>query len=102
DGNELNTGLSKVGCFMGDMSKTAIGSLIYSGKFIGVSSNVFGTVSENVPSFTLYNGHASNEAKEVYFQSAVETQRRMMARRNVVLTPNFVEVMKSVFDLTRR
>ena len=100
DGRPVMTGLNKLGVFIGDMSKTAIGTLIFSGKNIGVSSQVFGTISRDVPSFTLCNGSKSEEIKEMYFDSARETQRKMMARREVTLTPSFEEMMRRVFEMT--
>ncbi len=100
NGKRTTTGLNKVGCFFGDMSKTAIGTFIYTGKSIGVASQILGIVAKDVPSFTLYNGSNPEASREIYFESAVDTQRRMMARRNAKLTENYALMMKSVFDLT--
>ncbi|MEO9364299.1 MAG: putative sugar nucleotidyl transferase, partial [Nitrososphaera sp.] len=49
-----DTGLDKLGSFFADMSKTSIGTLVYSGRRIGVSSHLHGLVSGDVPSFTIY------------------------------------------------
>jgi hypothetical protein len=89
-----------MGVVIGDMAKTAIGTMIFSGKKIGVCSNVFGFVRTDVPSFTLFNGEEIQSSREMYFESAVETQRKMMSRRSVELTKSFERLMKTVFDLT--
>lgn len=100
-GTSRNTGLNKVGCFVGDMSKTSIGTLIMSGKTIGVSSQVFGNVTDDVSSFTLYS-KSSGESREIYLESAIETQRRMMERRNIRMTQNYSDMIKSVYNLTSK
>lgn len=100
--NPVNTGLNKVGCFIGDMAKTAIGTLIMSGKTIGVSSQVFGTLTEDVPSFTMYAKSLGKESSEIYIESAIETQRRMMERREVKMTESDADMIKAVFNLTSK
>ena len=97
-GREVNTGSIKVGCFLSDMCKTSIGTLILSGKSVGVGSNVFGVVSENIPSFTLYSDRG--KSNEIYLESAIETQKRMMERRGVTMTSGYVQMVKSVFKIT--
>jgi UDP-N-acetylglucosamine diphosphorylase/glucosamine-1-phosphate N-acetyltransferase len=98
----INTGQNKVGCFIGDMAKTAIGTLIMSGKTIGVSAQVFGTVSEDIPSFTLYAKSIGKESSEIYIESAIETQRRMMERRQIRMTTDDAELIKAVYNLTSK
>lgn len=98
----FNTASTKVGCFLGDMCKTSIGTLILSGKTIGISSHLFGTVSEDVPSFTLYAKSMGLESKELYIESAIETQRRMMERRDVRMSANYVEMIKSIYNITAK
>jgi UDP-N-acetylglucosamine diphosphorylase/glucosamine-1-phosphate N-acetyltransferase len=51
NGSKIDTGQNKVGSFLADMSKTSIGTLIHSGRRIGVSSHLYGLVSQDVPSF---------------------------------------------------
>jgi UDP-N-acetylglucosamine diphosphorylase / glucose-1-phosphate thymidylyltransferase / UDP-N-acetylgalactosamine diphosphorylase / glucosamine-1-phosphate N-acetyltransferase / galactosamine-1-phosphate N-acetyltransferase len=101
-GKLVDTGMNKVGVFVGDMVKTAIGVLLMSGKSIGVSAHVFGTVAEDVPSFTLYGKSLGAKSKEVEFKSAVETQRRMMARREVEMSEALVSMLGYVFERTLR
>ena len=53
-GRKVATGMQFVGCIMGDYSKTAINTGIFTGKTIGVCSMVYGFVTTNVPSFVNY------------------------------------------------
>ena len=96
----VKTGSIKVGTLIGDMVKTAIGTMIYSGKKIGVGSHLFGTVTEDVPSFTLFGKSLGAESKEMYLESVLETQKRMMSRRGHSLTRNQEDLIRAVFRLT--
>ncbi|MCL5067439.1 MAG: hypothetical protein M1368_03690 [Thaumarchaeota archaeon] len=98
----VDTGSIKIGCFMGDMCKTSIGTMLFSGKSFGVSSQLFGTVTENVPSFTFYAKSLGAESKEFELESAVETQKRMMQRRGVQVTSAYLSMIKKVFEMTRK
>ncbi len=100
NGKRINTGNKKLGALVGDMVKTAIGTLISSGKKIGVSSFAFGNVFEDIPSFTMRSGSRSRGV-ETYVDSAIETQRQMMSRRGVTISKAYVAMIKEVFRLTR-
>jgi len=97
----VDTKSTKVGAFIGDMAKTSIGSLIYTGKRVGVSSHVHGCAYFDVPSFTIYAASFGKDLVELDLKSAIETQRRMMARRGLELTTALEKLITSVFHLTR-
>jgi len=99
-GRRIDTGILKVGCFIGDMVKTSIGVQIYTGKNIGVSSHLHGIVYEDVPSFTIYAKSLGVEPVELILESAIETQRRMMSRRGLTLTREEIEVIRKVYEMT--
>ena len=99
-GKILKTGLVKVGAFIADMAKTGIGTTITCGKSIGVSSHVLGNVSSNVPSFTMHSDSPRLSAVEIYIDSAIETQKRMMSRRGIAVSEAYVSMIKNVFKLT--
>ena len=101
-GRRVDTGSRKVGCFIGDMVKTSIGTLIYTGKKIGVSSHLHGVVYEDVPSFTIYAKSLGVDPVELYLESAIETQRRMMSRRGKVLSKAEEELIRKLFEMTER
>ncbi|KAF0132649.1 MAG: glucose-1-phosphate thymidylyltransferase-like protein [Candidatus Saganbacteria bacterium] len=97
NGKQVDTGETFCGCFIGDHTKTAIGSMIYTGCVIGVSANLFGEnyYKKFIPSF-------SWGAKGTYkVEDAISAARAMMARRNVQLTPQDELQLKAVFNLTK-
>ena len=99
-GRKVDTGSNKVGSFIGDMCKTSIGTLIYSGLRIGVSSHIHGLVAENVPSFTIYGSSIGSGVSELELTSALETQRRVMSRRGQDFSKPYEEMMRHVFTVT--
>ncbi|MEM0233525.1 MAG: putative sugar nucleotidyl transferase [Candidatus Nezhaarchaeales archaeon] len=96
----IDSGLVKLGCFIGDYVKTSIGTQIYSGKKIGSFSHVHGFVYDDVPPFTIWARSFGLEPVELTLESAIETQRRMYERRGVVQTKADVELAKRLFELT--
>jgi len=79
---KIATGMQFLGCIMGDYSKSAINTGIFTGKVIGVCSMMYGFVTGNVPSYVNYArlfGQTSLLPPEVM----VNTQARMFARRKV-------------------
>jgi UDP-N-acetylglucosamine diphosphorylase / glucose-1-phosphate thymidylyltransferase / UDP-N-acetylgalactosamine diphosphorylase / glucosamine-1-phosphate N-acetyltransferase / galactosamine-1-phosphate N-acetyltransferase len=79
---KCQTNMQFLGCIMGDYSKTAINTGIFTGKVIGVCSMMYGFVTSNVPSFVNYArlfGQMATLPPEVM----VSTQQRMFARRKV-------------------
>jgi UDP-N-acetylglucosamine diphosphorylase/glucosamine-1-phosphate N-acetyltransferase len=97
-GERIDTGRMFLGCFLADHVKTGIGTLIMGAKRVGVSSHVYGDVMEDVPSYTAYS--RSGRA-EIQLDSAINTARRMMARRSVVMTPAYERMMRTLYELTR-
>lgn len=102
NGRRVDTGSRKVGAFIGDMAKTSIGTLIYTGKKIGVASHVHGLVSEDVPSFTIYARSLGAEPVELRLESAIETQRRIMERRGRKITDALVGLIIAVYNMTAK
>ena len=99
-GKKIDSGTNKLGSFFGDMCKTSIGTLIYSGRRIGVSSHLHGLVSHDVPSFTIYGSTIGSSNVELELKSAIETQRKVMSRRNQKMSKAHEELIESVFLLT--
>ena len=100
NGERMDTGMQFLGCIIGDFSKTAINTSIFTGKIIGASSMVYGFVTTNVPSFCNY-ARSFGEVTAVSVDTAVETQQRMFVRRKVEQTPEDVELMRAMYELTR-
>jgi glucose-1-phosphate thymidylyltransferase len=80
DGQKVDTGMQFFGCVIGDYTKTAINTGIFTGKLIGCCSMVYGFVTNNVPSFTNY-ARSFGQMTELAPAVLVETQRRMFQRR---------------------
>jgi UDP-N-acetylglucosamine diphosphorylase/glucosamine-1-phosphate N-acetyltransferase len=97
---KIDTGQNKMGSFFADMVKTSIGTLIYSGIRIGVSSHLHGLVAQDVPSFTIYGRSIGARNVELMLDSIIETQKKMMRRRNQTMTKAYEQMIKDVFAIT--
>ncbi len=97
---KVDTGQNKVGSFIADMAKTSIGTLIYGGTRIGVSSHLYGLISEDIPSFTMYGKSISGKSSELELTSAIETQKKMMLRRGQKMSKNYEQMIRDVFSMT--
>lgn len=100
-GERMDSGMIKIGSFIADNVKTSIGTFIYTGKRIGVASQIHGYVFEDVPSFTIYAKSMGYRLFEVSLKSAIETQRRMMERRGIEQTKEDVDLLRKVFEMSK-
>jgi len=97
--DKVATEMQFMGCIMGDYSKTAINTGIFTGKVIGVCSMLYGFVTSNVPSFVNYArlfGQTATLPPEVM----ISTQARMFARRKVQQRECDRQLIFDMFDLT--
>jgi len=97
---KASTNMQFLGCIMGDYSKTAINTGIFTGKVIGVCSMMYGFVTSNVPSFVNYArlfGQMASLPPEVM----VSTQQRMFARREVQQRGCDVQLIYDMHRLTQ-
>jgi glucose-1-phosphate thymidylyltransferase len=95
----IDTGRQFLGCIIGDYSRTAINTAIYTGKIIGVNSHLYGTIIDDVPSFTHY---AKNFGCMVEYNlsRAVDLQGIVLARRGRKQTESDIELLKKAFEST--
>lgn len=94
------TGMQFLGCVMGDYSKTAINTGIFTGKVIGVCSMMYGFVTSNVPSFVNYArlfGQLATLPPEVM----IATQQRMFSRRKVEQRDCDMQLLHDMYRLTQ-
>src|ERR671925_485901 len=96
----VDTGQNKIGSFFADMVKTSIGTLIYSGRRIGVSSHLHGLVTQDVPSFTIYGTSLGVRNVELKLDSIIETQKKMMERRKQIMSKSYEQMVRDVFAMT--
>ena len=102
-GGELtDSGSTKVGCFIGDHTKTSIGTLFNTGTVVGVGCLILGgseILPKYIPSFAwYYNGHI---AKGGGFEAFIATARTAMGRRKVPMTQEDVELLRAARELTK-
>jgi glucose-1-phosphate thymidylyltransferase len=98
-GQKVPTGMQFVGAIIGDYSKTAINTGIFTGKIIGACSMVYGFVTTNVPSFVNY-ARLFGQVTEAPVEVMVSTQQRMFARRGVAQRPCDVKLLHEMYQLT--
>lgn len=92
----VDSGSLKVGCFIGDHTKTGIGTLIGTGACLGAFCNVFDqpVLSGWLPPFSW----SSREGVAVHrLDKALETARRAMARRGVELDDALAALITELF-----
>lgn len=99
-GRKVATGMQFLGCIMGDFSKSAINTGIFTGKTVGVCSMLYGFVVANVPSFVNY-ARLFGQVSELPPDVMIATQRRMFARRKVSQRLADEQLIRDMFQLTR-
>jgi len=100
--NEIDTGLIKVGAFLGDHVKTGIGTLLNTGVNVGFGANLFGggIVKERfVPSFSWYDG---KELKEHRLDKFISTASEVVKRRGERLEEEEKDFFEKLFALTQK
>ena len=100
-GQIMSTGNLKAGCFIGDHSKTSIGTMINTGTMIGVASNLLGVghlLPKSVPSFVLF---MEGKFFKVGLKQQIATAHKAMDRRDTTMLPEEESLLKFLFDKTR-
>ncbi len=91
-----DTGLQFCGTIMGDHCKTAINTMINTGSMFGVSCNI--ATDSFPPKYLESFSWLTNKGLERYdFDKAMETARAMMGRRDIPVTPDYLNLMKSLY-----
>ena len=98
---EYDTGLLKLGCFIGDHAKLGIGTLIPTGAVIGSFVNFArgGMMPRFVPDFTWMG-----PGKDVAYRltEAISTARLVMKRRNVKMSARYAKLIQGLHEQVRR
>ena len=95
---KVDTGMQFLGCVIGDYTKTAIHTSIYTGKILGACSNVYGAVTTNVPSFANY-ARSFGEVTEQPAEVMEVTQKRVFHRRNMEQKPRHVALLRAIYAI---
>jgi UDP-N-acetylglucosamine diphosphorylase/glucosamine-1-phosphate N-acetyltransferase len=101
-GDPVATGQAKVGCFVGDHTRTGLGSMLNTGTSIGVMCNVLPAgwlLPKHVPSFSavLYGRVAPGFPLEQMFATA----RIVKARRGLEFSDLEEQLYRSLYEQTR-
>jgi UDP-N-acetylglucosamine diphosphorylase/glucosamine-1-phosphate N-acetyltransferase len=100
-GELVDSGETKVGCFLGDHVKTGIGTLIDTGSVYGPFANVFGlpnVAPKEIASFSW--GGVPMVPYDL--ERALKTARVVMGRRGVTMTDAYASAVRSVFERTEQ
>jgi len=97
-GEMIDTGSIKVGSFIGDHTKTGIGTLLNTGINIGVSCNLYGgtlIADKEVPSFSWGSGSPYDRYD---IEKAIDTAKKSAARRNHNLSEREGDLLRQLFE----
>jgi UDP-N-acetylglucosamine diphosphorylase/glucosamine-1-phosphate N-acetyltransferase len=101
NGQRIGTGLTKVGCFIGDHTKTGLGTLLNTGTNVGVFCNLLPAgsyLSKYVPSFcSWWNGVLTEVAN---LSRLLQTAEEVMRRRGCALTEAHAALYTLLFEQT--
>ena len=101
NGREIDTGHTFVGAFIGDHSKTGIGTRLPTGCVIGYACNVF--VSSYAPKFTPSFSWLTDDGRAPHDpDKAAAVARTVMARRKRSLTAAEEALLRSIADEAKR
>ncbi|MBI2193719.1 MAG: hypothetical protein HYU36_17220 [Planctomycetes bacterium] len=102
NGQSIDTGGTKVGSFIGDHTKTSIGTLFNTGTVVGMMTNILGgsgILPKVIPSFCLF---ANNRALKGFgLRSLLQTAETAMGRRKVRMTEDDRAVLAHAYEITR-
>jgi len=95
-GRPVDTGLLKVGCFIGDHVKTAIGTLLNTGTVVGTFAHWFepGLSPKEIPAFAWGN------RGRWQLGDVLDTGRTVMARRRVRPSPTYEMALSRLYERT--
>ena len=100
-GTQVDSGMLKVGSFIGDHTKTSIGTMLNTGSIIGIMCNLVvgsSVLPKYIPSFCWYL--QDRISKGLGLNYALDPARKAMDRRDQVLSPAMEELIKHCAELT--
>jgi UDP-N-acetylglucosamine diphosphorylase/glucosamine-1-phosphate N-acetyltransferase len=99
-GAVIDTGLTKLGCLIGDHVKTGIGCLLNTGTVVGAGSNIFGSQlpPKWIPPFSWGQGSELTEYRREAFLATAAT---VLPRRGVAADETTLAWLGDVWDAAR-
>jgi glucose-1-phosphate thymidylyltransferase len=94
-----DTGQQFLGTVIGDFSRTAINTAIFTGRTVGACSFIYGTITKDIIPFTNYAAHLGCVI-ELDLAVAIKAQKAMFARRGREQTEADRQLLESVYGLT--
>jgi UDP-N-acetylglucosamine diphosphorylase / glucose-1-phosphate thymidylyltransferase / UDP-N-acetylgalactosamine diphosphorylase / glucosamine-1-phosphate N-acetyltransferase / galactosamine-1-phosphate N-acetyltransferase len=100
NGQGVESGQHFLGAFIGDHSKTGIGTILPTGCVIGIAANVFksGGVPKFVPSFAWLTDAGMTSYR---VDKAIQIARTVMGRRDMELTPTEEQLLRETAATAR-
>jgi UDP-N-acetylglucosamine diphosphorylase/glucosamine-1-phosphate N-acetyltransferase len=100
NGRLVRTGQTKVGCFLGDHTKTALGTLLNTGTNVGAFCNLLppGLLPRYIPSFSRWWNGVLTENGEI--EPLLQTAAEVMRRRGHTLTAAHAALYRTLFEQT--
>jgi UDP-N-acetylglucosamine diphosphorylase/glucosamine-1-phosphate N-acetyltransferase len=101
NGEMIDSGSQFMGLIMGDHSKTAINTMFNTGTTVGFSCNIFGAgfPQKFVPSF-VWGG--ASESKVYELGKSIGTAKKVMLRRNRIMSDDEEKLFHKIFELTEQ
>jgi UDP-N-acetylglucosamine diphosphorylase/glucosamine-1-phosphate N-acetyltransferase len=98
NGRLVRTGLTKVGCFLGDHTKTGLGTLLNTGTNAGVFCNLLpgGLLPRYLPSFASWWNERLTDRAEL--AALLRTAAEVMRRRHVHFTETHAALYRTLFE----
>jgi len=100
-GELVDSGLIKVGSFLGDHVKTGIGTLLGTGMVVGFATNIFGGGMIRERSIPPFCWGDINKLEECELDKAINTTQVVMERRNIKFSQEEKELFKKIFEMTK-
>jgi UDP-N-acetylglucosamine diphosphorylase/glucosamine-1-phosphate N-acetyltransferase len=95
---EHDTKMMFLGLLMAEHSKSGINTMFNTGTVVGVSSNIYGSGFPQKFIGSFQWGGAESGFVPFEFDKALQVAKAVMQRRNVMLTPAYQEMLRSVWQ----
>jgi UDP-N-acetylglucosamine diphosphorylase/glucosamine-1-phosphate N-acetyltransferase len=98
NGRRVNSGLTKVGCFLGDHTKTGLGTLLNTGTNAGIFCNLLpgGLLPRYIPSFASWWKEVLTDRADL--AALLRTAGEVMRRRHVDFTEAHAVLYRTLFE----
>jgi UDP-N-acetylglucosamine diphosphorylase/glucosamine-1-phosphate N-acetyltransferase len=98
-GENVKTGSIKIGSFIGDHTKTGIGTMLNTGINIGFSCNLYGAGLFPQKSIKSFSWGRPEELQNYQLEKAIETAEISMSRRGIAFTPIHKKLFEDIHKL---